>query len=46
MTNVGASVAPEDRKGNLYRHSAEGLDDMPVSALFEAGPGSLADLNA
>ena len=22
--------APEDRKGNLYRHSAEGEDDMPV----------------
>lgn len=31
MTDALDRVAPEDRKGNLYRHSAEGLDDMPVS---------------
>ena len=23
-------IVPEDRKGTLYRHSAEGLDDMPA----------------
>ena len=23
-------MVPEDRKGNLYRHSVEGLDDMPA----------------
>ena len=26
-------IAPEDRKGNLYRHSAEGPDDMPVGGV-------------
>lgn len=31
MTDALDRIAPEDRKGNLYRHSAEGLDDMPVS---------------
>lgn len=31
MTDALDRVAPEDRKGELYRHSAEGLDDMPVS---------------
>lgn len=25
-------IVPEDWKGGLYRHSAEGSDDMPVSA--------------
>ncbi|KAK0663284.1 UPF0047 protein C4A8.02c [Lasiodiplodia hormozganensis] len=30
MTDALDRVAPEDRKGNLYRHSAEGLDDMPA----------------
>lgn len=34
MTDALDRVAPEDRKGNLYRHSAEGLDDMPVSFVF------------
>ncbi|OJD32947.1 uncharacterized protein BKCO1_34000109 [Diplodia corticola] len=30
MTDALDRIAPEDRKGNLYRHSAEGLDDMPA----------------
>ncbi|KAF2090755.1 RalA-binding protein 1 [Saccharata proteae CBS 121410] len=30
MSDALDRVAPEDRKGNLYRHSAEGLDDMPA----------------
>ncbi|KAH0547818.1 hypothetical protein FGG08_000075 [Glutinoglossum americanum] len=37
MSDALDRIAPEDRKGNLYRHSAEGLDDMPVryiSTLF------------
>ena len=33
MSDALDRIAPEDRKGNLYRHSAEGLDDMPVSAI-------------
>jgi hypothetical protein len=30
MSDALDRIAPEDRKGNLYRHSAEGSDDMPV----------------
>ncbi|KAK8209073.1 hypothetical protein M8818_003767 [Zalaria obscura] len=30
MSDALDRIAPEDRKGNLYRHSAEGLDDMPA----------------
>ena len=30
MTDALDRLAPEDRKGTLYRHSAEGLDDMPA----------------
>lgn len=30
MSDALDRIAPEDKKGNLYRHSAEGLDDMPV----------------
>lgn len=30
MSDALDRIAPEDRKGNLYRHSAEGQDDMPV----------------
>jgi secondary thiamine-phosphate synthase enzyme len=30
MSDALDRIAPEDRKGNLYRHDAEGLDDMPV----------------
>ena len=37
MSDALDRIAPEDRKGNLYRHSAEGLDDMPVSI----SPGQL-----
>lgn len=32
MSDALDRLAPEDKKGNLYRHSAEGLDDMPVSS--------------
>ena len=35
MNDALDRVAPEDRKGTLYRHSAEGLDDMPVSGDIE-----------
>jgi hypothetical protein len=31
MSDALDRIAPMDRKGNLYRHSAEGEDDMPVS---------------
>lgn len=34
MSDALDRIAPEDRKGDLYRHSAEGLDDMPVSQAF------------
>ena len=34
MSDALDRIAPEDRKGELYRHSAEGLDDMPVCTLF------------
>jgi secondary thiamine-phosphate synthase enzyme len=30
MSDALDRIAPADRKGNLYRHSAEGEDDMPV----------------
>lgn len=30
MSDALDRLAPEDKKGTLYRHSAEGLDDMPV----------------
>lgn len=33
MSDALDRIAPYDRKGNLYRHSAEGEDDMPVSIL-------------
>ncbi|RDW59720.1 hypothetical protein BP6252_12807 [Coleophoma cylindrospora] len=39
MSDALDRIAPEDRKGTLYRHSAEGLDDMPAhikSALIGA----------
>ncbi|KLJ09661.1 RalA-binding protein 1 [Blastomyces silverae] len=39
MSDALDRIAPEDRKGELYRHSAEGLDDMPAhikSALIGA----------
>lgn len=33
MTDALDRIVPEDKggKGRLYRHSAEGKDDMPVS---------------
>jgi hypothetical protein len=33
MSDALDRIAPEDRKGSLYRHSCEGPDDMPVSTL-------------
>ena len=33
MSDALDRIAPEDKRGNLYRHSAEGPDDMPVSWL-------------
>ena len=33
MSDALDRVAPEDKKGSMYRHSAEGQDDMPVSFL-------------
>ncbi|KAG8628008.1 hypothetical protein KVT40_003881 [Elsinoe batatas] len=39
MSNALDRIVPEDRKGVLYEHSAEGLDDMPAhikSALIGA----------
>jgi secondary thiamine-phosphate synthase enzyme len=38
MSDALDRIAPEDRKGDLYRHSAEGLDDMPVSISLIASP--------
>ncbi|CAL3968833.1 unnamed protein product, partial [Diplocarpon coronariae] len=29
MSDALDRIAPEDRNGTVYRHSAEGLDDMP-----------------
>lgn len=34
MSDALDRLAPEDRKGNLYRHAAEGEDDMPVFFFF------------
>lgn len=31
MSDAMDRIVPEDRKGDMYRHSAEGSDDMPVS---------------
>jgi secondary thiamine-phosphate synthase enzyme len=33
MSDALDRIVPTDRKGNLYRHSAEGEDDMPVCSL-------------
>lgn len=34
MSDALDRIAPYDRKGNLYRHSAEGEDDMPVGLFW------------
>ncbi len=34
MSDALDRIAPEDKKGDLYRHADEGLDDMPVSRCF------------
>lgn len=34
MSDALDRIAPEDKKGNLYRHSCEGPDDMPVRWRF------------
>ena len=31
MTDALDRLVPEDRRGGLYKHDAEGVDDMPVS---------------
>ena len=33
MSDALDRMVPEDKKGNLYRHSCEGSDDMPVSTI-------------
>ena len=30
MSDALDRIAPEDKEGDLYRHDAEGVDDMPV----------------
>lgn len=42
MTDAMDRIAPEDKKGALYRHSAEGLDDMPVGDNFASDQESIA----
>lgn len=37
MSDALDRIAPEDKKGNLYRHAAEGPDDMPVSVQILKG---------
>jgi thiamine phosphate synthase YjbQ (UPF0047 family) len=37
MSDAIDRIVPEDRKGNLYRHSCEGPDDMPVSFRIKIG---------
>lgn len=34
MSDALERIVPYDKKGNLYRHSAEGEDDMPVLIAF------------
>lgn len=34
MSDALDRIAPEDRKGTLYKHRAEGPDDMPVSIVL------------
>ena len=31
MSDAMERIVPYDKKGTMYRHSAEGEDDMPVS---------------
>lgn len=47
MSDALDRIAPYDKKGNLYRHSAEGEDDMPVCIplFFECGRNGNADTN-
>jgi thiamine phosphate synthase YjbQ (UPF0047 family) len=42
MSDALDRIVPEDKKGNLYRHSCEGPDDMPVS-LTQRSPRHGAD---
>jgi secondary thiamine-phosphate synthase enzyme len=35
MSDALERIVPFDKKGNLYRHSAEGEDDMPVCPSLE-----------
>lgn len=38
MSDALDRIVPTDRRGDLYRHSAEGEDDMPVSTSFKPPP--------
>jgi secondary thiamine-phosphate synthase enzyme len=40
MSDALDRIVPEDRKGDMYRHSCEGSDDMPVCYFRPARPGS------
>jgi secondary thiamine-phosphate synthase enzyme len=42
MSDALDRIVPEDKKGGLYRHDAEGRDDMPVSALCNLRCGNSA----
>jgi secondary thiamine-phosphate synthase enzyme len=37
MSDALDRIVPEDKKGGLYRHDAEGSDDMPVSTVAGRG---------
>jgi secondary thiamine-phosphate synthase enzyme len=41
MSDALDRIVPEDRRGDLYRHSAEGSDDMPVSTVHNRGCSEL-----
>jgi secondary thiamine-phosphate synthase enzyme len=41
MSDALDRIAPEDRKGGLYRHDAEGRDDMPVRSFLLFGIAGL-----
>jgi thiamine phosphate synthase YjbQ (UPF0047 family) len=42
MSDALDRIAPADRKGTLYRHSAEGEDDMPVGFWSSSDKSSMA----
>jgi hypothetical protein len=40
MSDALDRIVPEDKKGDLYMHSCEGSDDMPVSGSIDYGGGN------